>query len=217
MIVLASLVLGFAMLDALCGLDPIWLHPTPMRPCLGVTTWDPSPDAGLLCAYTSLFYSVRWYACHACLCHLLAFYASLHACLHVHAWVLLASVSSILQHNEDMDTRSKPTFVPHGHHLLLALLLAYLLGCLLSCSLAFLFVCLSLLVMSPAICYACHIYLACFLCTLCALSMHLFLSIACLLVSCSCFCMYTHEARTHRVRARSPRHKQNGWGCNMSI
>ena len=59
MIVLASLVLGFAMLDALCGLDPIWLHPTPMRPCLGVTTWDPSPDAGLLCAYTSLFYSVR--------------------------------------------------------------------------------------------------------------------------------------------------------------
>ena len=59
MIVLASLVLGFAMLDALCGLDLIWLHPTPMRPCLGVITWDPSPDVGLLRAYPSLFYSMR--------------------------------------------------------------------------------------------------------------------------------------------------------------
>ena len=38
MLVLASLVLGFAMLDALCGLDLVQLHPTPMRPCLGVTT-----------------------------------------------------------------------------------------------------------------------------------------------------------------------------------
>ena len=42
----------------------------------------------------------------------LAFYASLYACLHVHAWVLLASVSSILQHNEVVDIQSKPTFVP---------------------------------------------------------------------------------------------------------
>ena len=37
MIVLASLVLGFAMLDALCGLDLVWLHPTPMRPYSDVT------------------------------------------------------------------------------------------------------------------------------------------------------------------------------------
>ena len=137
MLVLASLVLGIAMLDALHRLDLVWLHPMPMRPCLGVTTWDAS-DAGLLHTYPSLFCSVRWYACHACSCHPLAFYTSLHACLNVHAWVLLASVSSILQHNEDMDTRSKLTFVPLGHHLLLALLLAYVLACLLSCSLAFL-------------------------------------------------------------------------------
>ena len=58
MLVLASLVLGFAMLDTLRGLDLVWLHLTPMRPCLGVTTWDASPDAGLLCAYPSLFRSV---------------------------------------------------------------------------------------------------------------------------------------------------------------
>jgi len=93
--------------------------------------------------------------------------------------------------------------------LLLALLLAYLLACLL----AFLFVCLSLLVMSPTTCYACHIYLTCLLCTLCALSTHLFLSIACLLVSHSYLCMYTHGARTHGARARFPSHKQKGRGC----
>ena len=39
---LASLVLGFAMLGALRRLDLVWLHPTPMRPCLDVTAWDAS-------------------------------------------------------------------------------------------------------------------------------------------------------------------------------
>ena len=34
----ASLVLGFAMLSALHGLDLVWLHPTPVWLCLGVTT-----------------------------------------------------------------------------------------------------------------------------------------------------------------------------------
>ena len=38
MLVLASLVLGLATLNALSGLVVVWLHPTPMRPCLGVTT-----------------------------------------------------------------------------------------------------------------------------------------------------------------------------------
>ena len=37
---------------------------------------------------------------------------SLHACLHVHAWVC---VSFILQSNGAMDIRSKPTFVLLGH------------------------------------------------------------------------------------------------------
>ena len=62
-------------------------------------------------------------------------------------------------------------------------------------------------------CYACHIYLRCLLCTLFPLATHLFLSIACLLVSCLSICMYTHGATMHGARAQCPRHRQKGWGC----
>ena len=55
MLVLASLVLGFAMLDAFSGFVVVWLHPTPMRPYLDVTTWDASPWCRLLRAYLSHF------------------------------------------------------------------------------------------------------------------------------------------------------------------
>ena len=60
-------------------------------------------------------------------------------------------MSSMLQHNEVMDIRSKPTFVSCEHYLLFA--------CLLSCLVGFL-VCLFILlfVMSPATCCACHVY-----------------------------------------------------------
>ena len=86
MLVLASLVQGFATLDALSEFVVIWLHPMPMRPCLGVTTWDVSPDADCFMHTFPLFRcSMRCYACYACLRHPLALYASLHACLHVHA------------------------------------------------------------------------------------------------------------------------------------
>ena len=104
------------------------------------------------------FRSVRCYAYHVCSRHPLAFYASLHACSLVHAWVLLANVSSMLQHNEVMDIQSKPTFVPCGHHLcLLSYLFAFSLVCLLSCFFA---------------CHVCYAYLlyASFIC-----SLHLFL------------------------------------------
>ena len=55
MLVLASLVLGFAMFDALGGFVVVRLHPTPMRPCLGVTSWDASLRCRLLRAYLSPF------------------------------------------------------------------------------------------------------------------------------------------------------------------
>ena len=55
MLVLASLVLGFAMLDALSRFVVVWLHPVPMRPYLDVTTWDASPWCRLLHAYLSPF------------------------------------------------------------------------------------------------------------------------------------------------------------------
>ena len=89
------------------------------------------------------------------LCHpfgFLFFFASLHACLHVHAWVC---VSSILQFHGTMNTRSKPTFILLGHPLLfdnmfvcpyLALLL---IACLLACF--------------PSTCFFTCL-LACFLC-----------------------------------------------------
>ena len=105
-------------------------------------------DASCFVQTFPLFCSARCYAYHACLCHLLAFYASLHACLHVHARVLLASVSSMLQHNEVTEIRSKPTLVPRGHHLLFA----FLLVCLLTCLLAFLFLCLPCLSCLSALC-----------------------------------------------------------------
>jgi len=80
--------------------------------------------------------SMRCYAYHACLCHSLTFFASLHACLHVYAQVLLASVLSILQHNEAMDIQFKPTFLLSGHHLLFVCLLSHSfvhLACPISC------------------------------------------------------------------------------------
>ena len=144
MLVLASLILDFTTLDALSGFVVAWLHLTPVRSCLDVAIWDASPWCRLLRACLSLFHSVRWYTCHACLCHPLDFFASLHACLHVHAWVLLANVSSMLQHIEVVDIRSKPTFVPRGHHLLFAFLLC-LFVCLFVCLPAFSFVCASCL------------------------------------------------------------------------
>ena len=58
MLVLAFLVLGFAMFDALSGNVVVWLHSTLRRPCLDVTTWEASLDVGLLCVHPSLFRSV---------------------------------------------------------------------------------------------------------------------------------------------------------------
>ena len=95
-----------------------------------------------------LFRSAQCYTYHACLCHPLAFYASLHACLNVRAWVLLVSVSSILQHNKIMGIWFKTTFAPRGHHLLFA----FLLVCLLARLLAFLFLCLPCLSCLSALC-----------------------------------------------------------------
>ena len=186
-LMLAILVLGFATLDALNGFMAVWLQLTPARPFLDVIIWEASPNSRLLCSYPSYFLSTWCYAYHACLCHLLAFYASLHTCLHVHP---------------RFNTMKLWTFYPNLHlspvdttFCLPFCLFAFSLVCLLSCFFA---------------CHVCHAYLlyASFTCLT-----HLFLSIACLLVSCSCLCMYTHEARTHGARAQSPRRKQKGRGC----
>ena len=95
-----------------------------------------------------------------------------------------------------MDIRSKPTFVPRGHHLLFV----FLLVCLLACLLAFLFLCLPCLSCLSSLCLFHMIFAS-------------FPSISCLLVSCLCLCMYTCGARTHGAKARTSRRKQKGRGC----
>ena len=55
MLVLAFLVQGFATLDSLRGFVVVWLHLTPMRPCLDVTSWDASPWCRLFRAHLSPF------------------------------------------------------------------------------------------------------------------------------------------------------------------
>ena len=63
---LASLIIGFAMLDPLSRFVVVWLHTTLMRPCLDVTIWDASPWCWLLHAYLSPF-SLRAMICLPCL------------------------------------------------------------------------------------------------------------------------------------------------------
>ena len=59
MLVLASLVLGFATFDALSRYVVMWLHLMLRRPCVDVTTWEASLDVGLLRVHPSLFRSTR--------------------------------------------------------------------------------------------------------------------------------------------------------------
>ena len=111
---LASLDLGFA----ICALCPPWVcawvvRSVPSRVCLDVTTYEIHLcGVGVLTLHLSLPCAMLIrLPCLLCTTRL-AFFASLHTCLHVHAWVC---VSSILQSNEAMDTRSKTTFVLLGH------------------------------------------------------------------------------------------------------
>ena len=62
-----------------------------------------------------------------------ALHASSHDCLHVHAWVLLTSVLSMLQHNEVMDRHPIQTYIcPSRTPPLFVSLLFFLLACLLA-------------------------------------------------------------------------------------
>ena len=85
--------------------------------------------------------------------------------------------------------------------------------CLLSFLFAFcLFICcLACLTFFHKLCLPCLSHLPIF-CLFHARFAH-FPSIACLLVSCLCLCMYAQGARMLGARARSPRRKQKGRGC----
>ena len=89
------------------------------------------------------------------------------------------------------------------------LLVFFLVSCWPSCFLAFFF-----FVYLVALHVSCH--MLCLPCLSCSSALCLFASFSfhCLsVVSCLCLCMYTHGARTHGVRARSPKRKQKGRGC----
>ena len=141
----------------LSGFVVVWLHSTPIRPCLDVTIWVASPWCWLLHAHLSPL-PLRVMICLPCLFVSPVNYLCIFTCLLTCPWVLLASMSSILQHNEVMDTRFKTIFIPCRHHLLFAFLLVYLFACLL----AFLLFCLP--------CLSCLSTFCLFIC-----SLHLFL------------------------------------------
>ena len=185
---LASLVLGFTMFGALYGHGLVWLHLMPTRPCSGVTTWDVSLDARSLYMYPSRF-PLHAIICLPCLFVPPVGFICIFTCLLICSciWVFLASVLSVLKHNEVMDIRSKPTFVPRGYHLLFVFF--------------FFFTCL----------LAMHIVLICFMPFYMFVTYFPFIDF--LLVSCHCLCMYAHRVRTLGARARSPRCKQKGSGC----
>ena len=85
MLVLASLVLGFATFGALSGFVVVWLHLLPMRPYLDVAIWDASPWYWLLHAHLSPFPFHATIAYHAFLCHsftLCASYTLLYMFMH---------------------------------------------------------------------------------------------------------------------------------------
>ena len=140
-----------------------------------------------------LFHFVRFYAYHACWCHC---WFSMHLCMLA---FMFMHESCMLVCRPCFNTMKLWTFDPNLHlstmdttfclpFYLFAFLLVYLLSCF----------------------FAYHVYHAYLLYAFFTCPMHLFLSIACLLVSCSCLCMYTHGARTHRGRTRSLRRKQKG-------
>jgi len=84
--------------------------------------------------------------------------------------------------------------------------------CLLSCLFSFLLVCLlSCLLHSHLFARVFVSMLAMSVMFICTMPSHIlfasFPSIACLLASSLCLCMYTHGVKMHRARARFPRHK----------
>ena len=132
-----------------------------------------------------------------CATHWLYMHIYTHAHMSMHGTCLLVC-------HPCCNTMKLWTFDPNLH-LSLADTTFCLLSCLFVCYLFCLFACIlaSFLAMSIA--------LICFM----PLYTHSasFPSIVCLLVSCFCLCMYICGARTHRARARSPKRKQKGRGC----
>ena len=173
-----------------CGLDLVWLHLMPMRPCLDVTIWEASLDVGLLCTYPSLSalcnamltmfaYATCWLSMHL--------YTLAHMSMYESCLLVCCPCFNTMKLWTSIKTYICPSWTPPF-------------VCFLACFLAFLFLCLPCLSCLSALCLF-HMPFASFP------------SIAYLLVSCLCLCMYTYGAKTHGDRAQSPKCKQNGRRC----
>ena len=157
MLMLAFLVLGFAMLDALSEFLVAWLHPTSMRHFLDETIWDVSPWCWLLRAYPSLSAP-----CDAMFTMFIrtAYWLSLHLYTLAH---MSMHKSCLLVCRPCFNTMKLWTFDPNLHlslvdttFCLLSYLFAFLLVCLLSCF------------------FACHVYHAYLFYASFTRSLHLF-------------------------------------------
>ena len=157
----------------------------PPRVCLDVTICDIHfyGISVLAIHLSSLRATLICLLCAALLAFLVSM-LSLHACLHVHAWVC---VSFILQSNGAMDIRSKPTFVLLGHPLLFDNMLLYPFHVL------HMFVCSCLASLLACSLHALPISFVCFF--------------ACPLACFFGHCMYTHGVRTLGARAQLSRHE----------
>ena len=167
------------MLVVLHGLDLVWLHLIPMRPCLGVTIWEASSDVGLLRTYPSL----------SVLCDvMLTLFVRTTHWLSMHLYTLAhmsMHKSCLLVCCPRFNTMKLWTFDPNLH-----LSLTDTTFCLLSCLFAFLLV--SLL----SCFFACHVYHTYLLYAFFICSLHLFLP---LLV---CWFLVFAFACTHLERGR---------------
>ena len=154
MLMLASLVLGFPMLDALSGFVVAWLHPTPMRPCLDVTIRDASPWCPLLHAYLSPFslHAMTLLTMLVCATGWLSMHLYMLVYMLVHeSWLLVCRPYFSIMMLWTPDPNLHLSLMDNP--LLFAILLVYLLlVCLLSCLFA------SSLVCSHPCFYVCHVY-----------------------------------------------------------
>ena len=141
MLMLASHVLGFATLDALCGYVVMRLRSTPRRPCLHVTTWDTSSWCRLLrtCLSSFLLFAM---ICLPCLfvppVDFICIFTRLLTCPCMSlAWYCVVHASTQWSYGHSIQTYICPSRTPSF-------------VCFLAC-LPFLLVCL-------LSCYACHFY-----------------------------------------------------------
>ena len=206
-----TLVIGFAMLVSLNGFVVVQLHLTPMRPCLDANIRDASLRCWLLCAYLPPF-PLHVMICSPCLFVPLVGFLCIRllmcSCMSL-ACQCVVHTSTQWSYGHSIQTYICPSRTPP-----FVCRFAYLSSfCLLASLFAFLLSCLVVYLMARHVSYH-MLCLPCISCLFASCLFHMlfasFISIACLLVSFLCLCMYIHGARMHGARARSPRHKQKG-------